>query len=242
VLHLPRDVRARYDTSRLRVVESSGSALGPALARRFQDEFGDVLFNVYGSTEISWATIATPEDLRAAPGTAGRPPLGTRLEIVDDAGRPVRQGVVGRVLVGNELLFEGYPAAPGTQRLDGLTATGDRGYLDRSGRLTVVGREDDLVISGVEKIYPREVEDVILALPGVREVAVTGRPDARMGQQLVAFVVCHEGAELTAEQVQEHVRARLARFAVPRAVTFLEALPRTPTGKVVPRLLPGVGG
>ncbi|HEY6798248.1 MAG TPA: AMP-binding protein [Kineosporiaceae bacterium] len=242
VLHLPGDVRAGYDVSRLRAVASSGSALGAALAREFQDEFGDVLYNVYGSTEISWATIATPADLRVAPGTAGRPPLGTRLEIVDDAGRPVGRGTVGRIFVGHELLFEGYTAAPGTERLHGLMATGDRGYLDPDGRLMVVGREDDLVISGAEKIYPREVEEVILALPEVREVVVTGRPDPEMGQRLVAFVVRHEGAGLTVEDVQNHVRGRLARFAVPRAVTFLDELPRTPTGKVVPRLLPGGQG
>jgi acyl-CoA synthetase (AMP-forming)/AMP-acid ligase II len=242
ILELPASVRARHHPGALRVVASSGSALSEASARALLDAFGDVLFNVYGSTEISWATIATPDDLRAAPGTAGRPPLGTRLEIVDDEGKPVPPGVTGRILVGNELLFEGYSAGAGAAapvRRRGLLATGDRGHLDDAGRLMVVGREDDLVISGAEKIYPREVEEVILALPGVREVAVIGRPDPRLGQRLVAFVVRADGAALTAIQVQEHVRRRLARFAVPREVTFLDALPRTPTGKVVPRLLPG---
>jgi len=238
ILQLPDDVRAGFDTSRLRVVGASGSALTKDVATRFQDTFGDVLYNVYGSTEISWASIATPEDLRAAAGTAGRPPLGTRLEILDEHGRPVPRGQVGRIFVGNELLFEGYSNGTDRERWHGLMATGDRGYLDPEGRLMVVGREDDLVISGAEKIYPLEVEEAILALPGVREVAVIGRPDEEMGQRLVAYVVCLDGVRLSAEQVQDHVRQRLARFAVPREVSFMAWLPRNAAGKVVPRLLP----
>jgi acyl-CoA synthetase (AMP-forming)/AMP-acid ligase II len=240
ILHLPEEARARYDTSQLRVVGASGSALTKDVATRFQDVFGDILYNVYGSTEISWATIATPEDLRAAAGTAGRPPLGTRLEILDDHGKPVPRGQVGRIFVGNELLFEGYSNGTSKEQRHGLMATGDRGYLDEGGRLMVVGREDDLVISGAEKIYPLEVEEVILSLPGVREVAVVGKPDPEMGQRLVAYVVCMDGVQLTAEQVQDHVRQRLARFAVPKEVGFLGRLPRNATGKVVPRLLPDI--
>jgi acyl-CoA synthetase (AMP-forming)/AMP-acid ligase II len=238
ILHLPDDVRGRYDTSRLRVVGSSGSALTREVATRFQDVFGDVLYNVYGSTEISWATIATPEDLRAAAGTAGRPPLGTRLEIVDEYGQPVPRGQIGRIFVGNELLFEGYSNGTSKEQVHGLMATGDRGFLDPGGRLMVVGRDDDLIISGAEKIYPLEVEEVILALPGVREVVVVGRPDAELGQRLIAYVVCVDGVRLTPEQVKDHVRQRLARFAVPKEVGFLDHLPRNATGKVVPRLLP----
>jgi acyl-CoA synthetase (AMP-forming)/AMP-acid ligase II len=238
ILQLPAVVRAGYHTSRLRVVAASGSALTKDVAIRFQDVFGDVLYNIYGSTEISWATIATPADLRAAAGTAGRPPLGTRLEIVDEHGRPVPRGEVGRIFVGNELLFEGYSNGTSKERLHGLMATGDRGYLDVGNRLMVVGREDDLVISGAEKIYPLEVEEAIRSLPGVREVAVVGRPDEEMGQRLVAYVVCVDGVHLTAEQVKDHVRQRLARFAVPKEVGFLGRLPRNATGKVVPRLLP----
>lgn len=238
ILHLPDEIRRGYDTSRLRVVGASGSALTKDVATRFQDVFGDILYNVYGSTEISWATIATPEDLRAAAGTAGRPPLGTRLEILDEHGEPVPRGQIGRIFVGNELLFEGYSNGTNKEQWHGLMATGDRGYLDEGGRLMVVGREDDLVISGAEKIYPLEVEEVILALPGVREVAVVGRPDEEMGQRLVAHVVCTDGVQLTAEQVKDHVRQRLARFAVPKEVRFLVQLPRNATGKVVPHLLP----
>jgi acyl-CoA synthetase (AMP-forming)/AMP-acid ligase II len=238
ILHLPEEVRTRYDTSRLRVVAASGSALTREVTTRFRDIFGDVLYNIYGSTEISWATIATPDDLREAAGTAGKPPLGTRLEIVDDQGNPVPCGEIGRVFVGNELLFEGYTCGATREVLHGLMATGDRGYLDEQGRLMVVGREDDLVISGAEKIYPLEVEEAILSLSGVREVAVIGLPDVEMGQRLVAYVVCADGVRLTTEQVKDHVRQRLARYAVPKEVGFLGRLPRNDTGKIVPRLLP----
>jgi acyl-CoA synthetase (AMP-forming)/AMP-acid ligase II len=238
ILHLPEEVRAKYDTSCLRVVAASGSALTREVTARFQDVFGDILYNIYGSTEISWATIATPEDLREAAGTAGKPPLGTRLEIVDDQGNLMPRGEIGRIFVGNELLFEGYTCGATREVRHGLMATGDRGYLDEQGRLMVVGREDDLVISGAEKIYPLEVEEAILSLSGVREVAVIGLPDVEMGQRLVAYIVCADGARLTTEQVKDHVRQRLARYAVPKEVGFLGQLPRNATGKIVPRLLP----
>lgn len=238
LVDLPEHTRRRYRTSTLRVVASSGSALPPDLCTSFMDRFGDVLYNVYGSTEISWATIATPEDLRAVPGTAGKPPLSTRLVLLDDEDRPVGVGEVGRVFVGNDLLFEGYTNGSSRPVWQGLMATGDHGILGPDGRLSVVGREDDLVITGGEKVYPLEVEQVIGAMPQVREAAVVGRPDERMGQRLVAFVVADPESGLTVEQVQEEVRSRLARFAVPREVHFLEMLPRNATGKVVPRLLP----
>jgi fatty-acyl-CoA synthase len=116
--------------------------------------------------------------------------LGTRREIVDERSRPVPRGEVGRIFVGNELLFEGYSNGTSKEQRHGLMATGDRGYLDGGDRLMVVCREDDLVISGAEKIYPLEVEEAILTLPGVREVAVVGRPDEELGQRLVAYVGC----------------------------------------------------
>lgn len=238
LVELPPDEAGRYRTSTLRVVASSGSALPPDLCTTFMDRFGDVLYNVYGSTEISWATIATPQDLRAVPGTAGRPPLSTTLVLLDEDDRPVPPGRVGRVFVGNDLLFEGYTNGSSRPVWEGLMATGDHGVLGPDGRLTVVGREDDLVITGGEKVYPLEVEQVIAGMPQVREATVVGRPDEQMGQRLVAFVVAEPGSGLTGEQVQDQVRARLARFAVPREVHFLDLLPRNATGKVVPRLLP----
>lgn len=238
MMQLPEPVLADHDTSALRVVATSGSALTPRVAAGFQDMFGDVLYNVYGSTEISWATIATPADLRAAAGTAGKPPRGTRLALLDENDRPVPQGQVGTVHVGNNLLFAGYTNGTDRPRHHGLMSTDDRGYLDEEGRLMIVGRADDLIISGGENIYPLEVEQVIAELPAVNEVTVVGRPDPELGQRLVAYVSLTPGRELDTATVQDHVRGRLARFAVPKQVVILDNLPRNATGKVVDRLLP----
>ncbi|AEV86394.1 acyl-CoA synthetase [Actinoplanes sp. SE50] len=222
----------------LRVVAISGSALPGGLATRFMDRYGDVLYNLYGSTEASWASIATPEDLRFAPDTAGRPPYGTKVAVLDEHGDPVPRGAVGRLFVGNEMLFEGYTNGAAKLMRDGLLATGDLGHVDATGRVYVDGREDDMIVSGGENVYPAEVEGLLADLPQVREVAVIGVPDDEYGQRLAAYLVLRDGETLDPEAVREHVRHHRARFSVPRDVTFLDALPRNATGKVVTRDLP----
>ncbi|WP_433212225.1 AMP-binding protein [Dactylosporangium sp. CS-047395] len=221
----------------LKVVAVSGSALTGPLATRFMDAFGDVLYNLYGSTEASWASIAVPAELRAAPGTAGRPPHGTRVAILSSAGAPQPTGAVGRIFVGNDMLFEGYTNGTGREYHGDLIATGDLGHLDPDGLLFVDGREDDMVISGGENVYPASVEDVIAELPQVREVAVAGVPDPEFGQRLAAWIALHPGEAVDADAVREYVRHRLARFSVPRDVYFVPALPRNATGKIVRRQL-----
>jgi len=201
------------------------------------DTFGDVLYNLYGSTEVAWATIATPEDLRAAPGTAGRPPRGTVVRLYDAAGEEVGTGETGCIFVGNELVFDGYTDGGGKVTVDGLVCSGDVGHFDDDGRLFVDGREDEMIVSGGENVFPREVEDAIAALDGVEEVAAIGVDDARFGRRLCAFVVRREGSRLTERDIKEHVKASLARFKVPRDVVFLDELPRTATGKVLKREL-----
>ncbi|WP_103939712.1 AMP-binding protein [Thermomonospora echinospora] len=226
------------DLSALRVVAVSGSALPGGLATRFMDAFGDVLYNLYGSTESSWVTIATPEDLRHHPDTAGTPPPGTRLAILDSGGRPVPPGTVGRIFAANELLFAGYTNGAAKEMHDGLMSLGDLGRIDERGRLFVQGRDDDMIVSGGENVFPGEVEDVLNDLPQVREATVVGVPDTDFGQRLAAYVVLKPGVELTADEVREHARHRVARFAVPRDVHFLDELPRNATGKIVRRDLP----
>ncbi len=224
---------------RPRIVAVSGSALPSGLAGEFMDRFGDCLYNLYGSTEVSWVSIAAPRDLRESPGTAGRAPAGTVLRILDDDGRAVPPGTDGRVFVGNDMPFEGY-TRPGTEieTHDGLIGTGDLGHLDDAGRLHLTGRGDDMIVSGGENVHPGPVEDLIAADDAVREVAVVGVPDERFGQRLAAYVVLRPGASLDEDGVRDLVRAKAARFAVPRDVVFLDELPRNQTGKVVSRELP----
>jgi acyl-CoA synthetase (AMP-forming)/AMP-acid ligase II len=239
ILELPESTRRRYDTSSLRVVAVSGSALDGDLATRFMDAYGDVLYNLYGSTEAGWVTIATPEDLRAAPGTAGRAPLATRVRLLDERGREVEDGQTGRIFVANRILFDGYTGGGSKDIVDGMMATGDVGRFDEEGRLFVEGRDDEMLITGGENVFPAEIEDTLLARPDVADVAVTGVADEEWGQRIVAYVVRGRGATLSADDVRDHVRARLARYKVPRDVVFVKDIPRNGTGKVVRRELAG---
>ncbi|RSN68954.1 AMP-binding protein [Actinomadura sp. WAC 06369] len=231
------DVPDRPAVPSLRIAAVSGSALPATLATAFMDEFGDVLYNLYGSTEASWVTIATPADLRAAPDTAGTPPPGTRVAILDESGERVPAGTVGRIFAANELLFAGYTSGAAKEMRDGMIGLGDVGRIDEHGRLFVHGRDDDMIVSGGENVFPGAIEEVIEGLPDVREVAVTGVPDEEFGQRAAAFVVLRDGASPDADAVRAHVRDHLARFAVPRDVHFVAELPRNATGKVVRRRL-----
>jgi fatty-acyl-CoA synthase len=182
--------------------------------------------------------MADPEDLRRAPTTAGRPPLGSKIVIRDvESGEPVPSGRVGRIFVWNDMLFEGYTNGAGKEVADGYMATGDRGFVDAHGLLFVSGRDDDMIVSGGENVFPREVEELIAAQPGVRECAVVGVPDAEWGQRFAAYVALLPGASMSEEDVKTLVKAGLARFSVPRDVYFVDELPRNATGKVVSRLL-----
>jgi acyl-CoA synthetase (AMP-forming)/AMP-acid ligase II len=236
ILELGPETIARYDTSSLRVIAASGSALPGELALRVMDSFGDVLYNLYGSTEVAWATIASPSQLRAAPGTAGTPPRGTQVRLFDEDDREVSGvGLHGRIFVGNEMVMDGYTSGDGKTMLDGLIATGDVGYLDTQGRLFVAGRDDDMIISGGENVFPREVEDLLAEHPLVDDVAVIGVADRDFGERLKAFVVPRAGAALTDAEVKDYVRENLARYKVPREVVFVDVLPRNATGKVLKR-------
>jgi fatty-acyl-CoA synthase len=238
MLELPKEAIQRYDLRSLRVIAASGSALPGELATKVMDAFGDVLYNLYGSTEVAWATIATPEDLRASHGTAGRPPRGTVLKLFDPDGREVPTGETGRIFVGNEMLFEGYTGGGGKDVVAGLMSTGDVGHFDRGGRLFVDGRDDEMIVSGGENVFPREVEDLLSNHDAIDEAAVIGVPDEQFGQRLKAFVVRTSSAKKVSEaEVKDYVKANLARYKVPRDVEFLSELPRNATGKVLKREL-----
>jgi fatty-acyl-CoA synthase len=237
ILGLPEETLASYDLSSLRITSLSGSALPGELALAWMDRFGDTVYNLYGSTEVAYATVATPEDLRAAPGTAGRPPRGTKVRLYDESGREVPRGEVGRIFVGNGMSFEGYTGGGNKEAIDGLLSSGDVGHIDAEGRLFIDGRDDEMIVSGGENVFPREVEDLIADMDGVVEVAVIGVEDEKFGQRLKAFVVLREGAELSAADVNAQVKANLAGYKTPREVEFLDELPRNATGKVLKREL-----
>jgi fatty-acyl-CoA synthase len=235
IMELGPETIGRYDLGALRVIALSGSALPGELATRAMDAFGEVLYNLYGSTEVAWATIATPADLRAAPGTAGRPPIGTVVKLLDESGREVPRGESGRIFVGNEMMFDGYTGGGGKEILDGLMSTGDVGHLDSEGRLFVDGRDDEMIVSGGENVFPREVEDLLADHAEIEEAAVVGVPDAEFGQRLKAFVVPRNATKLDEETIKDYVKHNLARYKVPREVVFLDELPRNATGKILKR-------
>ncbi|WP_228771854.1 acyl-CoA synthetase [Actinokineospora iranica] len=242
IMDLGPEILEKYDTSSLRVVFTAGSALSPELGNRATRVFGDVIHNVYGSTEVSVVTVATPEDWRAAPGTVGRPPVGCKVVIYDEAGKPITEpNVTGRVFAGSGLSFAGYTDGRNKELIDGLLSTGDLGHFDAEGRLFIDGRDDDMIVSGGENVFPAEIENLLVEYPGVVEAAVLGVQDEKFGQRLKAYVVIDENTKVAEEELLDHVKSNLARFKVPREVVFLDELPRNATGKLMRKRLPELG-
>ncbi len=237
ILQLPEETLDKYDLSSLRITSLSGSSLPGELAIAWMDRFGDNIYNLYGSTEVAYATVATPQELRAAPGTAGRAPRGTVVRLYDEQGHEVPRGEVGRIFVGNEMSFEGYTGGGGKDAIDGLLSSGDVGHIDPAGRLFIDGRDDEMIVSGGENVFPREVEDLLAGHEAVVEVAVIGVEDDEFGQRLKAFVVVNEGAEVSEEDLKAHVKEHLAGYKAPREVEFVDELPRNATGKILKREL-----
>jgi fatty-acyl-CoA synthase len=237
IVDLPDEVLDRYRLGSLRFVTASGSRMRPDAVLRFMDRFGDVVYNSYNATEAGLISTATPADLRAAPDTAGRPVTGTELRIVDDEWHDVAPGEVGRITVRSDSHFEGYTSGDTKQFHESFMVSGDVGRVDREGRLYVVGRDDEMIVSGGENVYPLEVEETLNAHEAVREAAVIGVDDEAFGQRLAAFVVLAPGASVTAEDLKRHVKERLAGFKVPRDVVLLDELPRNATGKIMKREL-----
>lgn len=238
ILEVDPAERAKLDLSSLRIIFVGGSQLGGDLCRRTMAAFGDVVYNLYGSTEVAYATIATPEDLRIAPDCVGRPPRGTVVKLYDAARTEITQpGVTGAIFVGNGFAFEGYTGGGNKEVVDGLMATGDVGHFDEGGRLTIDGRDDDMIVSGGENVFPGEIEELLHDHPAIAEAAVIGVDDEKFGKRLRAFVALMPGETLDEAEVKAHVKENLARYKVPRDVIFLDTLPRNPTGKVLKREL-----
>ncbi|MBX3232705.1 MAG: AMP-binding protein [Labilithrix sp.] len=240
ILELPAETRARYDARSLRAVFTTGAALPGPLANDFMDAYGDVVFNLYGSTETGMVTLAKPEDLRAAPGTIGKAVPGNDIRLLDDDKRDVAPGEVGELYVKNQVLVAGYhkdAKATSDSMVDGYFSVGDLARRDRDGRFFIEGRKRDMVISGGVNVYPAEVEGVLEQHPAVGEVAVVGVPDREWGERVRAFVVPKLGMTLDEPTLKTFARERLSGPKVPRDFVFLDALPRNPTGKVLKREL-----
>ena len=238
MVELAPAVIANYDVSSLKAIVIAGSALTPELSNRVQDTFGDVLYNMYGSTECGIASIATPAELRQAPGTAGRAPLTCEVVLFDDNDRRVEGAHKrGRIFVRNAAPFEGYTDGRHKQIIDGYMSSGDMGHFDENGLLFVDGRDDDMIVSGGENVFPQEVENLLVERDDVFDAAVVGVDDSEFGKRLRAFIVSEPGAPQDVEEIKLYVKNNLARYKVPRDVVFIDELPRNATGKLLRRVL-----
>jgi acyl-CoA synthetase (AMP-forming)/AMP-acid ligase II len=233
IMDLPDEVRRRYDGRSLRFATASGSRMRPDVVTRFMDEFGDVIYNNYNATEAGMIATATPEDLRAAPDTAGKPVPGTEIRILDEQLRELPAGQVGQIFVRNSSQFDGYTSGTTKDFHEDFMASGDVGRLDEAGRLYVVGRDDEMIVSGGENVYPIEVEKTLTTHPDVAEASVLGIDDEQYGQRLAAFVVLAADGSATPDALKQHVRDNLANYKVPREIIVLDELPRSSTGKIV---------
>lgn len=239
LVELPQATKDKYDFSSLQCVAVSGSAIPGDLATQFMDDFGDVLYNLYGTTEAAYATIASPADLRDDPHTAGRPMPGVRVAVFDRKGRAVPRGTDGRVYVRSRTSIDEYVADGTRGSVKGMVPTGDIGCIDDEGRLTIKGRADDMVITGGENVHPTEVEEVLRQHPALADVAVTGRPDSVYGSVLVAHIVVSPGAEVSDEDLLSWSRSHLGPHHRPREIRRVDELPRNATGKILRRVLAG---
>ncbi|WP_153348462.1 acyl-CoA synthetase [Nocardia aurantia] len=238
ILDLPAETLAKYDMSSLRVLFAAGSAIPPDVVTRSLDYFGDVLYNVYGSTECAIITVATPADLRLAPDTAGRPPVGIRLALYDENRKRItRPNVTGTIFIANAHSFKAYTDGRTKETVDGLMSSGDVGHFDEHGLLFIDGRDDDMIVSGGENVFPQEVEHLIANRPDVLEAAVIGVDDREFGKRLRAFVVQGPEGTRDPQEIKDWVKSNLARYKVPREVIFLDELPRNATGKLLRKSL-----
>jgi fatty-acyl-CoA synthase len=233
MLDLGEDKVMERDLSALKVIFVSGSAVGPELVKRTLKAFGPVLYNMYGSTEIAYVTIAGPDDLKREPGAVGTVVRGTVVKILDENGTEVEKGESGRIFVGNSAQMEGYTGGENKEIIEGLMSSGDVGHFDEEGRLFIDGRDDEMIVSGGENVFPAEVEERLAAHEAVEEVAVIGVDDEKFGQRLKAFVVVRKGKDVSEDDLKGYVKDNLANYKTPREVVFLDELPRNPTGKVL---------
>ncbi|MAD26785.1 AMP-binding protein [Halopseudomonas aestusnigri] len=240
LLRLPAEVRAKYDISSVRFVASTGAPCAPDVKQAMLDWWGDVIFETYASSETGMITLQDPQSARRKPGSVGRPIGDTRIRIVSEDGRECGVGEPGVIYVRQPMVpdftYLNNEAARAKAGLDDLATVGDIGYLDADGYLYVCDRQSDMVISGGVNIYPAEIEHVLITLPGVRDCAVFGIPDAEYGESLMAVVAVSDPA-LNEAAIQAFIRSNMAGYKVPGRVELVDVLPRDDNGKVAKRRL-----
>jgi acyl-CoA synthetase (AMP-forming)/AMP-acid ligase II len=241
IVDLAPAVRRRYDTSSLRVVVVAGAPCAMPVKEAALAQWGPVLYEFYGSTELGINTILRPEDMLRKPGSCGRAAPGIELAILDEAGRPVPAGQPGELHVRRYPgMFEEYyknPEATRATERDGWLTVGDVAWMDDEGFVHICDRKRDMIISGGVNIYPAEIEDALHRHPGIQDAAVFGVPDEEWGERVHAAIQARPGQRLTAEEVIGFCRRHLADYKVPREVSFRADLPRDGAGKLVKRLL-----
>jgi acyl-CoA synthetase (AMP-forming)/AMP-acid ligase II len=237
MLQVPQKDTADYSTLRWCM---SGAAPVPVSLIEAYAELGIEIHQVYGLTETCGpACLISPEDALAKAGSTGKAFFHTEVRVVDPDGVEVAPGEVGEVIIAGRHIMKGYwnrPEATAEAIRDGWLYSGDLAAIDKEGFVYIQDRKKDMIISGGENVYPAEIENVILTHPGVREVAVIGQPSDKWGESPLAVVV-RSDPDLAAQDVRAHCDGKLARFKQPRAVEFVDEIPRNPTGKVLKRLL-----
>lgn len=241
LLKLTTEERGRFDLSSLRHVVH-GAAPCPAEVKRAMIEWwGPVIHEYYGMTETGIIAISNTQDWLDNPGSVGKPAPGVEIRIVDDAGAPCAAGVAGEICVRSgvtgHVVYHRAEEKTAEMRRGDFVATGDVGYLNDAGFLYISDRKSDMVISGGVNIYPAEIEQVLITMPGVKDCAVIGAPHAEFGEQLVAFVEASEEGALSADAVRAFLKKHLATYKVPRLIEFSRDLPREDSGKIKKRLL-----
>ncbi|RMF13971.1 MAG: long-chain fatty acid--CoA ligase [Alphaproteobacteria bacterium] len=236
---LAEDWFVRSPPASLKLCFSGAAPLSESVRRRWREVTGCEIHEGYGLTEGTCIVTSSPLDERTKPGTVGMPLPGTRIRIVDEAGRDLPTGQAGEILVQGPQVMRAYRNRPEETRTalkDGWLHTGDIGYLDEDGFLTIVDRKKDMIIVSGFNVYPAEIEAVLAEHPGVREVAVVGAPDERSGEAPWAFIVANDPTP-TEEELRAHVAERLTNYKRVRRIVFMDELPKSPVGKILRRTL-----
>ncbi len=233
-------VKEGLDVSSIEFVISGAAPLPLEIMQRFEETFGLRIIEGYGLTEGTCVSALNPYWGVRKAGSIGLPIRGQAMKIVDQDMRELPSGECGEIVIKGPNVMQGYynnPAATAETIVDGWLRTGDMGYQDEDGYFFIVDRKKDMIIRGGENIYPREIEEVLFAHPGIAEATVLGRRDEVWGERVVAVVVPSTGSELDGEEVIAFCRERLADYKLPQEVVFRESLPKTLTGKVQKKAL-----